>query len=116
MLPKFSEEGDAYLFLSEFEEVCSMMQFPNMSRDVVRLHFIPIALKDSAKKWMHSLPTNSISTWDGFVSVFLRKYFPNGKTVKLRNEINHLCNLRKSHFGNALKDLNSYLLNVPTMV
>jgi len=31
MLPKFSGEGDAYLFLSVFEEVCSMMQFPNVS-------------------------------------------------------------------------------------
>jgi len=89
MLPKFSGEGDAYLFFSEFEEVCSMMQFSNVSQDTIRLRFIPFALKDSAKKWMHSLPTNSISTWDGFVSVFLRKYFPNGKTVKLRNEINH---------------------------
>jgi len=45
MLPKFSGEGDAYLFLSEFEEVYSMMQFPNVSQDVVRLHFIPFALK-----------------------------------------------------------------------
>ena len=36
MLPKFSGEGDAYLFLSEFKEVCSMMQFPNVSQDVVK--------------------------------------------------------------------------------
>jgi len=50
MLPKFSREGDAYLFLSEFEEVCSVMQFPNVSRDVVMLRFIPFALKDSVKK------------------------------------------------------------------
>jgi len=41
ILPKFSERGDAYLFLSEFEEVCSMIQFLNVSQDVVRLHFIP---------------------------------------------------------------------------
>jgi len=50
MLPKFSGEGGAYLFLSEFEEVCSMMQFLNVSQDVVMLRFIPFALKDSAKK------------------------------------------------------------------
>ena len=30
MLPKFSGLEDAYLFLREFEEVCSMMQFPNI--------------------------------------------------------------------------------------
>jgi len=55
MLPKFSGEGDAYLFLSEFEEVCSTMQFPNVSQDIVRLCFIPFALKDSAKKWTGKL-------------------------------------------------------------
>jgi len=48
MLPEFSGEGDAYLFFSKFEEVCSMMQFSNVSQDIVRLHFIPFALKDSA--------------------------------------------------------------------
>jgi len=53
ILPKFSVDGDAYLFLSEFDEVCSMMQFPNVPHDIVRLHFIPLAFKDSVKKWMH---------------------------------------------------------------
>jgi len=66
MLPKFSGDGDAHSFLSEFEEVCSMMQFPNVSLDIVRLHFIPFSLEDLAQKWMHSLLENSISIWDGF--------------------------------------------------
>jgi len=47
MFPIFFGDGDAYLFLGE--EVCSMMQFPNAPQDIVRLHFIPFALKDSAK-------------------------------------------------------------------
>jgi len=38
---------------------------------------------------MHSVLTNSISTWDELVRVFWRKYFPNSKTMKLRNEVNH---------------------------
>jgi len=36
MLAKFSEDGDAYLFLSEFEEVCSMMQYINVPQDIFR--------------------------------------------------------------------------------
>jgi len=98
MLPKFSSDGDAYLFLSEFEEVYLMMQFPNVPQDIVRLRFIPFALKDLIKKWMYCLLENSISSWAGFVRVFLRKYFPNGKTVKLRNEINHFVQLEKESF------------------
>ena len=50
MLPKLSGDGDAYLFQNEFKEVRSMMQFPNVPQDIVRLHFIPFALKDSVKK------------------------------------------------------------------
>ena len=30
MLPKFTGNGDAYLFPNEFQEVCSMMRFPNL--------------------------------------------------------------------------------------
>ena len=65
-----------------------MMCYPNVPIDTVRLTFIPLALKDDAKKWMCSLPVNSITNWDGFVHVFLRKYFPNSKWIKSRNEIN----------------------------
>jgi len=55
MLPKFSTDGDAYLFPREFEEVCSITQFPNIAQDIVTLHFIPFALKHSAKKGMWTL-------------------------------------------------------------
>jgi len=50
MLPKFTGLGDAYLFLMEFEEACSLMHFPNIPIDVVRMKLIPFALKDSAKR------------------------------------------------------------------
>jgi len=60
----------------------------NVPKDNVRLHFIPFALKDLAKKWMHSLDKLHFHT--GWVcEVLLRKYFSNDKNVQLRNEINH---------------------------
>jgi len=34
---------------------------------------------------MYGLATNSVTTWNDFVILFLRKYFPNAKTIKLRN-------------------------------
>jgi len=71
MPPKFMGIEDAYLFLREFEEVCSMMCYPNVPIDIVRLKFIPFVLKDDAKKYIYSLPANSITNWDGFMSVFL---------------------------------------------
>ena len=37
MLSKFTGLKDAYLLLRELEEVCSMIHFPNISVDVVRM-------------------------------------------------------------------------------
>ena len=88
MLRKFTGIENAYLFLQEFKEACSMMCYPNVRVNHVQFKFVPFALKDQAKKWMYSLPANSITNKDGFVQVFLLKYFLNGKTVKLQHEIN----------------------------
>jgi len=87
LLPQFTGLEDAYLFLSEFEEVCNMIRFHNVQIDVVKLRFISFALKYNTKRWMYSLPANFISDWNDFAKAVFQKYFPNGKTVKLRNEI-----------------------------
>ena len=52
MLPKFQgkETEDAYIFISEFEEVCAMLKIQQLIEDAVKLSFIPFALKDNAKK------------------------------------------------------------------
>jgi len=48
MLPKFIGLENAYLFLREFEEICSMIHIPNIPIDVARMKLIPFTLKDSA--------------------------------------------------------------------
>jgi len=37
-----------------------MINFHNLQIDVVKLKFVPFALKDNAKRWTYSLPINSI--------------------------------------------------------
>jgi len=71
MLPKFMGLEDAYLFLSESEEVCNMIHFYNVQIEVVKLRFVPFALKDNANRWMYNLPAKSISNGNDFVKVFL---------------------------------------------
>ena len=51
---------------------------------------------------MYGLAANSVTSWDDFVKLFLRKYFPNAKTVKLRNEINQFVQLEKESFWRYL--------------
>ena len=98
MFPKFTRLEDAYLFLSEFEQVCNKIHFHNVQIDMVKLRFVPFALKENTKRWMYSLLANSISNWNDFVLVFLRKYFSNGKTAKLKNEINQFIQFDKEPF------------------
>jgi len=112
-LPKFRILEDAYLFLREFEEVCSMMHFPNIPVDVVRMKLIPFVLKDSAKCWMYSLAANFVTSWNDFVKLFLRKYFPNAKTVKLKNEINQFVLLENESFWRYLDRFKNFLAQCP---
>ena len=62
MLPKFTSLEDAYLFLRKFEEVCSMMHFPNIPIDVVQMKLIHFSLKDSAKRWMYGLAARFVTS------------------------------------------------------
>lgn len=73
--------------IRNFLEVCDTFKMQGMSEDAARLKLFPFSLKDAAKEWLGSLPTNSISTWAEMTSAFLTKYFPPGKAVKLRNDI-----------------------------
>jgi len=82
MLPEFTGLEDAYLFLREFEEVYSILHFSNIPGDVVQMKLIPFTSKDSAKHWMYGLAARSVTSWDDFVKLFLRKYFTNAKIAK----------------------------------
>ena len=90
MLSKFAgaKSEDAYMFISEFEEVCAMMKIQQLTEDAIKLCFIPFALRDLAKKWLYSLATNSITTWQEFVEIFPKKFFPRHKTAKIWSAIN----------------------------
>ena len=64
-----------------------MMRILQLGEDAVRLRFIPFALKDMAKKWLYNLAISSISSWDDFVKVFLKKFYPIYKTALIREII-----------------------------
>ena len=55
--------------------------------DAIRLKFVPFALNDLAKKWLYSLATGSIISWDGFIKVFLKKFYPIHKIALIRKNI-----------------------------
>ena len=64
-----------------------MMKILHLVDDAITLRFVPFALKDLAKKWLYSLAVGSITSWDGFIKVFLKKLYPIHKTALIRKNI-----------------------------
>jgi len=64
-----------------------MIKIPHLVDDAIRLRFVPFALKDLAKKWLYSLTAGSITLWDGFIKVFLKKFYSIHKTALIRTNI-----------------------------
>ena len=62
---------------------------------------------------MYGLATNSVASWNDFVRLFLRKYFPNAKTVKLRNEINQFVQLDRESFSKYFDRFKNLLARCP---
>ena len=115
-LPRFHglESEDAYFFIREFEEVCLMMRIPQLREDAVRLRFIPFALKDIAKKWLYNLPASSISSWDNFVKVFLKKFYPIHKTTLITKNIMSLSRKQVNHSGSMISHIYCiYIVTLP---
>ncbi|XP_026410586.1 uncharacterized protein LOC113305801 [Papaver somniferum] len=59
----------------------------NVETDNAMLRAFPFSLMGMAKEWFYSLPTSSITTWNGMKKLFLEKYFITSKVAKIRKEI-----------------------------
>ena len=87
ILPKFIGFEDPYLSIREFEEVCSLIHMPRISNDVVRMKFISFTLEYDGKRWMDRLRVSCIKSYDSFVDIFLKRFFPTSKAIRRRNKI-----------------------------
>lgn len=90
-----------YHFISEFQEVYAMTKLQYLQEDTIKFYFIMFAIKDNAKKWLHNMPTNSITSWDEFITMFLKEYDPTYKTTKIKNAINHFRQIPRESFCNS---------------
>ena len=78
---------DPNAHIASFMEICDTFKHNGVSDDAIRLRLFPFSLRDKAKSWLQSLPPGTITTWNALAQRFLAKFFPPGKTAKLRNEI-----------------------------
>ena len=74
----------------------------SLVEDAIRLRFVPFALKNLAKKWLYSLAGGSITSWNGFIKVFLKKFYLIHKTALVRKNIMQFKKNLVNRFGVTL--------------
>ena len=76
-----------HLHLRNFLAKCDMIKLNGVSVGAIRLRLFPFSLTDRASDWLLNEEPNSFTTWEALSTAFLSKYFPSGKSAKLRAEI-----------------------------
>ncbi|KAI3767715.1 hypothetical protein L2E82_18077 [Cichorium intybus] len=89
ILPEFRgyKQDDPYNHLYEFIAIANANTPRNTNKNIFRLRLFPFTLKDKAKYWFTSLPSNSITTWDQLKAKFLQEFYPASKTMEIRRAI-----------------------------
>ncbi|PNX70015.1 hypothetical protein L195_g057035, partial [Trifolium pratense] len=67
---------DPNLHLSIFLQYADTVKANGVSPEAIRLRLFPFSLRDRARAWLQSLPSNSVTLWDELKKVFLARYFP----------------------------------------
>src|SRR5262249_35649361 len=99
--------------IASFLEICDTFKTNGVSNDAIRLRLFPFSLRDRAKSWLNTLPSGSITTWDGLAEKFLTKYFPPSKTAKLRNDISTYTQLETESLYEAWERYKELLRRCP---
>jgi len=73
--------------MATFLEICNTVKIHQVLDEAIRLSLFPFFLAGPAKAWLNSFLENSLTNWDDVVAKFVRKYFPQSKVNKGKQEI-----------------------------
>ena len=83
----FTGKEDASLHLQAFLQLCRTFNMQGMTQDQMRARLFPFSLLGRALQWFHSLPKETVQSWDDLMKAFITEYYSPGKTQVLRNKI-----------------------------
>jgi hypothetical protein len=102
-----------YEFLSEFQSICSTIQLTGFTEDALKMRLFVFALKERAKHWFQSLEPNSITSWDQLQQIFLKQYFPIGRTNDIRRAITGITQYQGEPLHETWERLKDLLRSCP---
>ncbi|CAM8999881.1 unnamed protein product [Rhodiola kirilowii] len=91
-LPKFSgNQGEsATTHLQRLHGICQNLKPYGVDVDDFKLKAFYFSLSDSANDWFLSLPSGSIRTWAQMQKKFLDKYYPAGRAMQVRRQLQEI--------------------------
>jgi hypothetical protein len=104
---------DPNLHIREFTDLCKFQHVQGLDQEGIRMILFPFSLKDNARLWYNSMPSNTIHTWEALFSKFLKKFFPAQKTRQMRKEIQAWQQRDGDLFFEAWGHFNDLLLRCP---
>ncbi|GJS73456.1 zinc finger, CCHC-type containing protein [Tanacetum coccineum] len=86
--------------LKDFLKLVDSLDLDGENRERTRLRLFQFSLRDQASNWFERLPAGSITTWEDLTTRFLSQFFPQGRIVKLHNDIL----VFQQHHGESLSE------------
>jgi len=77
------------------------------------LKLFPFTLTKRARQWLHSLPPNSIRTWNDLYQRFMAKFYPVSLTNQMRQEIQDFKAKPNERFHEAWECFYELLIKCP---
>jgi len=105
---------DPYAHLGTYIEICNTIRLAGVPEDAIRLSLFSFSLSGEAKRWLHSYKGNSLKTWDEMVEKFLKKYFPESKTIEGKAAISSFHHFPDESLSKALERFRGLLRKTPT--
>ena len=109
-LPSFQgmESKNSYLHLNYFNSFYQAIKERDTSINAMKLTFFPSTLKDKAKYWLNNLKSRSTNAWAKLQEQFLKKFFPQQRSISLRQK-NSTFNVKE---GESFPSCWTYLMKL----
>jgi len=105
---------DPYAHLATYIEICNTVKIAGVPDEAIRLSLFSFSLAIKAKKWLHSFKGNSLKTWEEVVEKFLKKYFPESKTIEGKAVISSIHQFPDESLSEAFDRFRGLLRKTPT--
>ena len=98
--------GNPNAHLTSFIEVYDTVKYNGAIEEALRLRIFPLSLRDRAKHWLASQPSDSITSWNDLVQKFLTKFLQ--RSHSWCKKLTHSNNSRGRTWPKPGRDFMSY--------